>query len=216
MLLSDQIWLWSRGEGGGGPYAELLRRLAHWLMKEPSLEEERLSAHITDNMLFITRHTLSSATQSFVTITPPYGLPFRVRLTRPPQKDQQGIQQASLPTSAYGIWQISDGLHTIYTASTQNNTPEFADLRATAEKLAPLVKKTGGGIFWLGSLKNFHAPRILEAQNSLLHGKNWLAFPQRETHLLAQETATPLLPAWLPLGLVLALLGAAWWQERHT
>ena len=43
-LTSDQIWLWARGYEGGGPQAELLRRLAHWLMKEPSLEEEDLRA----------------------------------------------------------------------------------------------------------------------------------------------------------------------------
>ncbi|MBO6037495.1 MAG: VWA domain-containing protein, partial [Acetobacter sp.] len=133
MLLSDQIWLWSRGEGGGGPQAELLRRVAHWLMKEPALEEERLSARITHNTLFITRHTLTPTASSFVTVTPPHEKAFRVALTQTPQDIQQGIQQASLPASAYGIWQISDGLHTIYTASTQNDTPEFFDLRATAE-----------------------------------------------------------------------------------
>ena len=41
-LLSDQGWLWARGYEGGGPQTELLRRLAHWLMKEPDLEEEAL------------------------------------------------------------------------------------------------------------------------------------------------------------------------------
>ena len=45
-LLSDQTWLWARGFEGGGPQAELLRRLAHWLMKEPELEEESLSASV--------------------------------------------------------------------------------------------------------------------------------------------------------------------------
>src|SRR6185312_3112643 len=42
-LLSDQVWLWARGFEGGGPQGELLRRLAHWLMKEPELEAENLS-----------------------------------------------------------------------------------------------------------------------------------------------------------------------------
>ena len=40
MLLSDHVWLWARGYEGGGPHVPLLRRLAHWLMKEPDLEEE--------------------------------------------------------------------------------------------------------------------------------------------------------------------------------
>src|SRR5579883_2032606 len=42
LLLSDHIWLWARGFEGGGPHLDLLRRLSHWLMKEPDLEEEAL------------------------------------------------------------------------------------------------------------------------------------------------------------------------------
>ena len=45
MLGSDHAWLWSRGFEGGGPQLELLRRLAHWLMQEPELEEEVLLRH---------------------------------------------------------------------------------------------------------------------------------------------------------------------------
>ena len=44
LLLSDHAWLWARGYEGGGPYTDLLRRIAHWLMKEPDLEEETLKA----------------------------------------------------------------------------------------------------------------------------------------------------------------------------
>ncbi len=44
LLTSDQAWLWARGYEGGGPHSDLLRRLSHWLMKEPDLEEERLIA----------------------------------------------------------------------------------------------------------------------------------------------------------------------------
>jgi hypothetical protein len=40
MLLSDHGWLWARGFEGGGPHVALYRRIAHWLMQEPSLEEE--------------------------------------------------------------------------------------------------------------------------------------------------------------------------------
>src|SRR5476651_1425471 len=42
LLLSDHIWLWARGYEGGGPHLDLLRRLSHWLMKQPDLEEEAL------------------------------------------------------------------------------------------------------------------------------------------------------------------------------
>ena len=46
LLLSDHAWLWARGYREGGPHLDLLRRLAHWLMKEPELEEEALRASV--------------------------------------------------------------------------------------------------------------------------------------------------------------------------
>jgi hypothetical protein len=58
LLLSDHIWLWSRGHDGGGPQAELLRRIAHWLMREPELEEEDLTARIEAGRLTVTRRSL--------------------------------------------------------------------------------------------------------------------------------------------------------------
>ncbi len=57
-LLSDQMWLWARGYDGGGPYLDLLRRLAHWLMKEPDLEEEALRATVQGHRLAIERQSL--------------------------------------------------------------------------------------------------------------------------------------------------------------
>ena len=57
--MSDQIWLWARGFEGGGPQAELLRRLAHWLMKEPELEAENLSAAVVDGEMVVTRRTMA-------------------------------------------------------------------------------------------------------------------------------------------------------------
>ena len=73
VLLSDQIWLWSRGEDGGGPQAELLRRVSHWLMKEPDLEEERLTALIENGILRIDRHTLAANGPVDATVNAPDG-----------------------------------------------------------------------------------------------------------------------------------------------
>ena len=71
-LMSDQPWLWARGFEGGGPQAELLRRLAHWLMKEPELEAEALSAAIVDGQIQITRRSMAQTTPP-VTLTMPSG-----------------------------------------------------------------------------------------------------------------------------------------------
>ena len=81
LLLSDQIWLWSRGHEGGGPQAELLRRVAHWLMQEPELEENALTAHVADGRLSIERRSTDPAPPGEVTVTDPDGKPQTVTLT---------------------------------------------------------------------------------------------------------------------------------------
>jgi hypothetical protein len=102
-LLSDQTWLWARGFGGGGPQAELLRRLAHWLMKEPDLEEERLWAQVTDGELIIERRTMAKAAPS-VTVTTPTGKTETV----PPSREQLVLSpRGSKPTSL--AYRLSDG-----------------------------------------------------------------------------------------------------------
>ena len=58
LLTSDQAWLWARGYEGGGPHTDLLRRLSHWLMKEPDLEEERLIASAHGLKLTLERRSL--------------------------------------------------------------------------------------------------------------------------------------------------------------
>ena len=58
LLLSDHAWLWARGYEGGGPHTDLLRRLSHWLMKEPDLEEERLLASAKGLKLTIERRSM--------------------------------------------------------------------------------------------------------------------------------------------------------------
>ena len=58
LLTSDQAWLWARGYEGGGPHSDLLRRLSHWLMKEPDLEEERLIASARGLHLTLERRSM--------------------------------------------------------------------------------------------------------------------------------------------------------------
>src|SRR4051812_22195815 len=72
LLLSDHAWLWARGYREGGPHLDLLRRLAHWLMKEPALEEEALRASVSGRDIRIERQTLGE-TADAVTLTAPSG-----------------------------------------------------------------------------------------------------------------------------------------------
>ena len=72
LMASDHAWLWGRGFEGGGPQLELLRRLAHWMMKEPELEEEALRAEATGQQMRVIRRSLSDEVGP-VTITTPSG-----------------------------------------------------------------------------------------------------------------------------------------------
>ena len=132
VLLSDQIWLWARGEDGGGPQAELLRRVSHWLMKEPDLEEERLTASIEGGTLHVDRRTLAAATSVEATVTAPDGTVRSLRLA--PAGD--GHEAGSMPAAGEGIWRVRAAGAQAFAAAAAADPLEEADLRATASVLA--------------------------------------------------------------------------------
>jgi hypothetical protein len=72
LLLSDHIWLWARGYEGGGPHLDLLRRMSHWLMKQPDLDEEALHLQVHGHDLVVQRQTMADSV-SPVTVTSPSG-----------------------------------------------------------------------------------------------------------------------------------------------
>src|SRR6185437_1706297 len=88
-LLSDQMWLWTRGFEGGGPQAELLRRVVYWLMKEPDLEENDLRATVEGNRLVVTRQSLEKDDRP-VQVTGPDGKLQTLNLTPKSGGQSQG------------------------------------------------------------------------------------------------------------------------------
>ena len=207
MLLSDQIWLWSRGHQGGGPQAELLRRVAHWLMKEPELEENALTASVEHGRLAVERRSTEDGPPAEVTVTDPEG--HQQKLTLSPTRPGRAVGQVA--ATVPGVWQVSDGEHTAYAAAGAANPLEMADLRATATLLAPLVRATGGSIHWLDPAG---APEVRRTDPGTRSGGRRLdraATPR--AHLVTGIAATPLLPPWLGLPLILGLLVLAWRRE---
>ncbi|MBS1014822.1 VWA domain-containing protein [Acetobacter persici] len=219
LLLSDQIWLWSRGEGGGGPQAELLRRISHWLMKEPELEEEQLTAAIAGGELTVTRRSTAGAPLKSVTVTPPGSAAVSLNLHPVTEgadvkDDATGLSIGHMQADKPGIWQVDDGTHKAFAAPVQPDPQEFADLRATASHLNAVVSATGGGIFWAGeNSASPTVPGLRLADGSTPHGADWMGFPHRNAHVVTGKSATPLLPAWIMLTLTLCLLFAGWWRE---
>ncbi len=218
-LLSDQIWLWSRGHMGGGPQAELLRRLAHWLMRQPALEENALTARMAPGgtagpQLTIGRTSTEDAPPPMVTVTAPDGTRRSVTL----HATGPGRGAASLPAAAPGVWQVSDGTRVAYAAGNLANPREIADLRATASVLRPLAGQSGGSLHWLAAA---HAPYRAAGAPELRRtepgrataGAGWIGLPERGAHVVTALATIPLLPGWLALLLLLGLVIFAWWRE---
>jgi uncharacterized membrane protein len=209
LLLSDQIWLWARGHQGGGPQAELLRRVAHWLMRQPALEESALTARVeraAEPVLRIDRRTLDTGAPPDVTVTAPDGT--RQALALRPAGPGQA--EASLPATSPGVWQVSDGQRTAFAASGLSDPLEMADLRATPDMLGGVARASSGAVRWLE--RGVPALRLVEPGGATAGG-GWIGLPSRGAHVVTALTALPLLPGWAALLLLLGLVAVAWWRE---
>lgn len=213
LLLSDQIWLWSRGHQGGGPQAELLRRIAHWLMQEPALEENALTARVAGGRLAIERRSTDPAPPGEARVIDPDGHARTVPLVA----QAPGRDTASLPATTPGVWQISSGGLTAYAAAGAANPLELSDLRATATLVGGLVRGSGGGVHWLDTGRAGAAPEVPELRrtepDSVASGGSWVGLQRRHDHIVTGITALALLPAWAALPLMLGLLILAWRRE---
>ncbi|MDX9861801.1 MAG: hypothetical protein RBS99_12895 [Rhodospirillales bacterium] len=204
-FMTDHTWLWARGYDGGGPHAELLRRLAHWLMKEPELEEEALRAEARAGTLTVERRSLDPAPAT-VTVTAPSGASSTLTLT--PQKD--GRASATLPADEPGLYRAEGGERATFAAVGALNAPELADLRATPEPLRPLVEASGGAIRWLAD----GVPAIRRTlPERAAAGRGWIGLTQNGAEVVVGINQVALLPWWLTLTLALGALAAAWWRE---
>ncbi|HIJ62172.1 MAG TPA: hypothetical protein HPQ04_05710 [Rhodospirillaceae bacterium] len=203
-LMSDTVWLWARGWEGGGPQAELLRRLAHWLMREPELEEERLTAEVKGDVLTVRRQSLKPGGGE-VTVTRPDGK------TMPLALSGEGIAAADLTIDQAGLWRVTDGVHVALAASGSLNPVEMGELRATAEKLKPVVEAGGGGLRWIvDGLPDFRRT----APDAVAAGPGWFGWRANGERIVSAVRDIPLAPPWLLLLFGFGGLVLSWWQER--
>ncbi|HLY06306.1 MAG TPA: hypothetical protein VKR31_11220 [Rhizomicrobium sp.] len=207
-VLSDQGWLWARGYEGGGPQAELLRRLAHWLMKEPELEDERLSATIANGAITIERQTLAKTAKP-VTLTYPSGRKLSLQLT----ESEPGLWRASAKANQLGLYRATDGTLSAVAASGPLNPKEVADMRATGAILAPLARASGGSITWLADRGVPQIRRVERGRST--SGSGWIGLRANGAYRVTQIEQAPLLPVWFALILVLGSILIAWRMESR-
>ena len=204
-LDSDSAWLWGRGWDGGGPQAELLRRLAHWLMKEPELEENRLTGSAVGGQLRVERRSLEPGDRT-VTVESPDGTRTDLRLVD--QGDGRAVGE--LPAEQNGLWRISEGDLTALAAVGNLDSLEMGDVRATPDKLKSAIAANGGGLFWI---KDGVPNLVKQEEGAQMSGSSWLGLrANRQTTVTATHSA-PLLPGWLFLVLAAGLLALGWWRD---
>ena len=213
LLLSDHAWLWARGYEGGGPYTDLLRRTAHWLMKEPDLEEETLRATSRGQTLTIERRSIADKIEP-VTVTHPSGKEETVTL----DQGERGTWRKVLNVTEQGVYRVASGKLASVATVGNANARELAGVTATDAALGPILEETGGGAFWLGreDADATALPRLAMLRSGhVMHGDDWLSLRKREAYNVTGVRLFPLFTGLLALGLLLGALAATWYREGH-
>jgi hypothetical protein len=221
LLTSDQAWLWARGYEGGGPHSDLLRRLSHWLMKEPDLEEERLVVTARGLRLNIERRTMEDKVPP-VTLSGPGGETSQVTL----EAAGNGIWRQSVDVKIPGLYKAQtpapEGELTAVAHAGIDDPIEMSEVTATQAKLQPIIDATGGGGFWMSSSaeatranpSTVAVPRISMLSNAkVLAGSGWLGLKDREAFVTRGVKLTPMFTGIGALAALLLLVSLAWWRE---
>ncbi len=209
LLLSDQMWLWARGFQGGGPQLELLRRLSHWLMKEPDLEEEALRLKVNGHNLIVQRQTMADSVAD-VTLTSPSGVNRTIKL----QAVKPGLWQSTVAASELGLWRASDGKLNALVNMGPANPLEFAEVTSTTDVVGPIANATGGSARRLDDGAGVDVPRIVPVRSGdSFAGANWIGLKMSDASVVRGIGVLPVFAGLLGLLLLLGGLAGTWARE---
>ncbi len=221
LLTSDHAWLWARGFEGGGPHTDLLRRLSHWLMKEPDLEEERLTASARGLKLTIERRSMEPTVPS-VSVLTPSGETSDVTL----DEAGPGLWRSTIDVREPGLYKMQTqsptGMLTALAHAGAADPREMSEVTATDQKMRPISEATGGGVFWTrgGGLfssrdpGSVDVPRVTMLSSArVLAGSGWMGLKDREAYVTRGVKLTPMFTGFLALAALLVLIAMAWWRE---
>lgn len=209
LLLSDHIWLWARGFEDGGPHLDLLRRLSHWLMKEPDLEEEALRLTVSGHDLLVRRQTMADEIAE-VTLTSPSGVARTLKLgsTKP------GVWESTVPANELGLWRASDGKLNALINVGPANPREYAEVTSTTEALAPLAEATRGDVRRLADGGGLNVPRVVAVRSGDTYkGDDWIGLKMSNASVVRGVGVLPVFAGLLGLLLLLGSLAGTWVRE---
>jgi hypothetical protein len=209
LLLSDHIWLWARGYEGGGPHLDLLRRMSHWLMKQPDLDEEALRLQTQGKDLAVLRQTMSDSVAP-VTITSPSGKTRELSLSL----SEPGLWRSAVPADELGLWQATDGTLKALINVGPVNPKEFSEVTSTPEMLKPLAQATGGDARRVVDGSGIDLPRIVPVRaSSIFRGDGWMGVKMRDASVVRGVGVLPVFAGLIGLLLLLGAFAATWLRE---
>jgi len=208
LLLSDHIWLWARGYEGGGPHLDLLRRLSHWSMKQPDLEEEALRILVRGRDITVQRQTMADAAEE-VTLTSPSGKTRSLALT----ETMPGVWRSTIEATELGLWRANDSKLAALANVGPANPREFSEVTSTPDVVAPLVNATGGAATRIEDGSGVHVPRLLGVRGDTFHGDDWLGLKIREASVVRGIGVLPVFAGMIGLLLLIGILAATWTRE---
>ncbi|MGB3456638.1 MAG: hypothetical protein WBG08_08310 [Litorimonas sp.] len=209
MLMSDQAWLWAKGHQGGGPYREMFRRTAHWLLGEPDLDGETLTARAENGQLLIERRTLGEATEP-LTLTAPDGTQSIMTLT----EVSPGYYTATAPIAGLGGYRLSQGDLSTVAAVGNLNPVEFSQLLPTLDNIAPLIDATDGLAASIG-LDASNLPAIRRVRSGSLSGSDWMGVRDNQAYTVTRSQRRPLAPPLVFFLAFFAFLAWGWSREAR-
>src|SRR5436305_6689161 len=200
LLLSDHIWLWARGYEGGGPHLDLLRRLSHWLMKQPDLEEEALRLAVRGKDLEVRRQTMADEVAQ-VSVTTPTGQSRTLTL----DKSEPGVWKAVMQTNELGLWRATDGKLNALVSVGPANPREYAEVTSSTNVLGPFASATGGDARRIADASgNLSIPRVLAVRSTDTYkGDDWLGLKMRDASVVRGIGVLPLFAGMLGLLLLI-------------
>jgi hypothetical protein len=209
LLLSDHIWLWARGFEGGGPHLDLLRRLSHWLMKEPDLEEEALRLKMSGRSLVVQRQTMADSVAD-VTLTSPSGASRELKL----ESTEPGVWEKSIVADELGLWRATDGKLNALINIGPANPREFAEVTSTTDVMGPIANATGGAARRLDDGNGLDVPRIVAVRSGGTYsGDDWIGLKMRDASVVRGIGVLPVFAGLLGLLLLIGSLAGTWARE---
>ncbi len=209
LLLSDHIWLWARGYEEGGPHLDLLRRLSHWLMQQPDLEEEALRLFANGRDLVVQRQTMADSVGD-VTLTTPSGATRTIVL----DPVEAGVWRKTITADEIGLWRATDGKLTTLINVGPANPREFTEVTSTTDVVASLASATGGDARRLDAGDGLKVPRVVAVRSTdMFKGDDWIGLKMRDASVVRGIGVLPIFAGLLGMLLLLGSLAFTWGRE---